>query len=157
MAHRPDFPGKTDFAEYHRICCEWLVQRSRNECRGNREVCRCFADPETASYIEVHVATDQGYAATRLKNGKYHRKTTGVPAYYCPAWCTEGRRSDERLYFDQNGARPLYPREDGGTSNIFPSFCKEQGRRIFHLHHAGIGHLEDADLVCRSETVLDRP
>ena len=65
-----------------------------------------------------------------------------------------GPTGDERLYLDQNGARPFYPREDGGTSNIIPSFGKEQGRRIFHLHQAGIGHLEDADLVCRSEPVL---
>ena len=37
----------------------------------------------------------------------------------------ERRRGDQRLYFHQNGARPFYPREDGGTGDIVPPFGKE--------------------------------
>mgnify|MGYP001326387188 CR=1 FL=1 len=132
---------------------EEVTEMSRT-VRG--EVVASTFDEPPARHVQVYVAPCKGDSAARLQNGQDHGKAARVPPDHRAARRTECRGGDQRLYFDKNRTRALNSRENGGAGDIVPAFGKEQGRRVLDLHQSGIGHLEHADFVRRTEAVFDR-
>ena len=68
----------------------------------------------------------------------------------------EGRGRHQRLDLDQQRSGAFNARENAGARDVAAAFAEEQRRRIGDVGEAAIGHLEHADLVGRTEAVLDR-
>ena len=63
-------------------------------------------------------------------------------------------RRHQRLHFHQQGPRALDPREDGRPRGALVAAGDEERRRVGDLREPRTRHLEDADLIGRSEAVL---
>src|SRR5206468_12437106 len=69
---------------------------------------------------------------------------------------TEARRRHEGLHLDEERSSALDGRDDDASGDAPAALLEEHFRRIGDFAQTVLGHLEDPDLVGRSETVLRR-
>ena len=90
------------------------------------------------------------------EDGDDHREALGVNPGRDPARHRQVRGGDQGLDLEQNRARPFERAGDRGADLAFRRATEELGR-LGHADKTGAGHLEEAELVRRSEPVLGRP
>ena len=69
----------------------------------------------------------------------------------------ETGRADQRLNLDQDRARPFHTRNDHRSCGALRPLRQEEGRRVVNFGQTGVPHFKNADLVGRTEAVLDSP
>ena len=81
----------------------------------------------------------------------------GIDAARRPPRRAERARGDERLDLDEDRPAAFERRRDDAAGCRLIVLGEERPRRVGHLRHAGLAHLEHPDLLGRSEAVLRGP
>ena len=149
--------AEANLAEDGHIRWHRLVGERRDDRSGDREVGGRLADPQAAGHVQIDVVGPDGDAAACLQNGQHHGEAVGIPADDGMARRAEGGGRHQRLDLDQQRPRALDAGEDAGAGDLAAALGEEQGGRVRHVRQAAIRHLEDADLVGRTEAVLHGP
>ncbi len=140
-------------------CIGWQrrAYQRRDECSGGGKIGRRFMDAHAPRDIEIDIVTAQSHAAMGFQHSQEHRQPAGVPSDNGASWGAERGRSDQRLYFNEQGPCAFNPCEDCGARLSKIALRQEQFGGIVYFAQSRAGHLEYPDLVSGAETILDRP
>ncbi|MCY1394127.1 hypothetical protein D9M71_90420 [compost metagenome] len=86
-----------------------------------------------------------------------HGQPVRVQAQGYPPWVGQVAVVHQRLYFDQHGACAFPGGHDDAARDFVLGTVEKDRRRVGDLLEPFVGHAEHAQLVDRTEAVLDRP
>ena len=156
MRNRPDGAGQADFAEIDAIRGQGKSGERRDECRRYGEIGGRLVDPVAAGDIEIDVVRGEARRrnAPRAPRGSWRARLNPSRPPRAAACRAATARPAPALPSAAAACLPCRRRLRRPALGV--ALAEEQFRGIGDLAQAVIRHLEDADLVGRAETVLDR-
>ncbi len=157
MGHRADFARKPNLAEHHRVGGRGHARERGNQRARGGEVGGRFVDAQAARDVEIDVLVGERQPRARFQHREHHGEAPGIPPHHRAPGRARLRGRDQGLDFHQHRARAFHAGEHRGARlRVRPALGQKQRRRVRYLGQAFLAHGEDADLVGRTEAVLDR-
>jgi len=139
---------------------ETLGQRPPTQAALDREqhgqVGRRLGDAHAADGIDEHVLVARGHARVAVQHGQQHGQAVAVQADGQPPRA-HAAAVHQGLQLHQQRPRAFQGDEHAAARHRLGMGAQEDRARVGHALQALLGHREDADLVDRAESVLDRP
>ena len=156
LADRPDFSREPELAKEHGVGRKRSVAETAEDGGKESQIGSRLIDLKTAGRIDIDVAPHHGDVHPLLQ----HCDKQGDPIVIKTRGRAPGRSvlsgQHQGLDLDQDRACSLHGAGDRTAGNRLFALAQEQIRRVKHRDQAPGGHLEHADLVRRTESVLDR-
>ena len=152
---RANLAGQPDLAKGKKALGKRPAAQTGCDRQHHGQVGGGLADTHTAHRIDKHILVHAGHARMPVQHGQQHGQTVAVQ----PHAETPGRRTaavDQRLDFDQHGARAFQRDHDAAAGHRLCMLAQENGARVAHTLEAFFGHGEHTDFIDRTKTVFDR-
>src|SRR5436190_211406 len=151
---RSELAEQPDLADRHGSGCDGSVAERRGERERERQVEPRLVDRQPAGQVDVDVVAREPDPRFPSEDGDEQGDAVPVDAARRPARRPAGTRCNERLDLDEERPRSFERRRDDAARSRTVVPGQERAGRVGHLAEPAVAHLEDADLVGRSETVL---
>ena len=157
MGHGADFPAQAHFS------CKAVVGRygevdiGRKYGGNHSQVAGSFGNLEPSGHIQKDILYAQLEPGPLFQYGQEHIQAAGVVAGCGTLGCAIDCGTHKCLDLNEKWTRTIQMGPYGDAAQIVRVHRHPQFRRVGHLHESGPCHLEDCDLRCGPETVLDSP
>ena len=156
MRHLTDLTTQAQLTHDHGVGTRGRVVARTRDRQRHREVGAGLGDSHSARDAREHVVSGQLHARTLLHDRHQHREPAAVERLRDSPRSRRGCGHDERLHLDAQRTRALEHRGHDRTRRTDAPVAQEQRARVGHRHEPCAGHLEQAELIGRAESVFER-
>ena len=157
VGHLAQLAAQADLAARHDVGVEGPVGERRGDRQHHRQVGGRLDDADAADGERVDVVVGHRQGEALLQHGDQQRQAAPVEPLRRSTRRRQGRHGDQRLQLDEQRTAPLHGGHDHGPADPGPPIAEEQAARIGQAGEALLTHLEQAELLGRTEAVLHGP
>jgi hypothetical protein len=149
-------PTQSHLSHHDRVLIQRPFPQTRGHCSHDPEINRWLVDLHPSHDVHIDVLARKMEPEPLFHDGQQERHTIDLHSVRHPL--RHGIRGGgyQGLQFDQDRAGSLHTRDDHGPGAANRPFGQEQFGRIADLGQPGVFHLENTELIRRSESIFHR-
>src|SRR5438094_1818579 len=155
LADPADFARQTDLAKHGRGGRNGPVPDARRNRSDDPQVGRGFVNGNPTGHIDEYIIPREVQARAFFEDREKQRKALLVDSARHPSSRSICAGTNQSLYFDEDGPRPLHRAKHGGPRGVRGPLGEEHLRGVRHGAQAGGRHLEYPQLADGAEATLD--
>src|SRR5207237_2333580 len=157
LADSPDLTAQAKLADRDHVCTGGPVSLVRGDGQRDSEIRGGLTQPDTARGVDEDVVLAEVEPRTALQYRNQHVEPIEIDAVDRPAWGAESARGGQALQLDEQGPGSLECDVHHVAHLTERAILQERPAWIGDLVHAAVTHLEDADVVGRTEPFFLAP